>query len=303
MQGIIAVLVVAAVGFKAYLFFANQKPRTSSANISITASFYPLAFFTSQIVGDTADVYTITPAGAEPHAYEPTTRDVARIEDSALLILNGGNFEPWGDDETSALAGTDTTVIAVGEQFATNTMEEDGETTRDPHVWLDPVLAKKIVATILAGVVEVDPTNAVTYRANAATFESALDALHQEYVAGLANCQKKEMITSHAAFSYLAARYGLTQVAISGISPDAEPSARTLAEVADFAQKNDVQYIFFESLVSPKFAETIAEEVGAQTLVLNPLEGLSDDEIAAGETYITVMQENLNNLRTALQCQ
>lgn len=302
-QTLIVVLIVIAVAFKAYLFFGNQKQGTTSDKISITTSFYPLYFFTSQIAGDKADVYNITPAGAEPHGYEPTTRDVARIEDSSLLVLNGGNLEPWGNNETLALNDTHTAVISVGELFATNTMQEDGDMVRDPHVWLDPVLAKKMAASILAGVIKVDPANAVTYRANAATLETALDALNQEYVTGLAHCQKKDIITSHAAFSYLAARYGFTQVSISGISPDAEPSAHTLAEVADFAQKNNVQYIFFESLVSPKFAETIAQEVGAQTLVLNPLEGLSDDEIAAGGTYITAMQENLNNLRTALQCQ
>ncbi len=129
-----------------------------------------------------------------------------------------------------------------------------------------------------------------------------LDQLDKTYAEGLKTCKQKDIITSHAAFGYLATRYGLNQVAISGISPDEEPSSQQLAEVAKFAKENDVKYIFFESLVSPKLSETIAHEIGAKTLVLDPLEGISDDDIKQGKNYFTVMENNLKNLQKALQC-
>ncbi len=269
----------------------------------VTASFYPLYFFASQIAGDKADVYNITPAGAEPHDYEPSTQDLARMENSKLLILNGGKLEPWGDKIKDDLQRKNTLILAVGNDLANQQVQEEGVQIQDPHIWLDPPLAKREVQNIAQGFVQIDPINKDTYQNNAQNLEKKLDDLDAEYQQGLANCQSKDIITSHAAFGYLARDYNLNQVPISGLSPDAEPSAQKLAEVADFAKTNKVRYIFFESLVSPKLSQTIAQEIGAQTLVLNPIEGLSDAEIATGKNYFTEMNSNLINLRTALQCQ
>ncbi len=273
-----------------------EKPR-------VVTSFYPLYFFTSQIAGDKATVYNITPSGAEPHDYEPTPQDIAKIEDGQLLVLNGGKLEAWGDKIKDLLKDANTKVITVGNDIASQTVVEDGDTIRDMHVWLDPALAKKEVAAIAQGLSAVDPVNASYYQSNAQALQANLNKLDMEFRQGLNSCQKKDIITSHAAFGYLAREYGLNQVSISGLSPDAEPSPQQLAVVADFAEKNSVKYIFFESLVSPKLSETIAHEVGAQTLVLNPIEGLSDEEIASGKNYFTEMENNLTNLKIALQCQ
>ena len=147
-----------------------------------------------------------------------------------------------------------------------------------------------------------DPSHADIYQANAAVLTNSLDALDLEYRSSLATCAQKNIVTSHAAFGYLSKEYGLTQIAIAGLSPDAEPSAKDLAEVTQFVKKNTIGYIFFESLTSPKLSETIAREVGAKTLVLNPVEGLTQEEMTDGKTYFTVMQENLVNLKTALLC-
>lgn len=271
--------------------------------IQVSTSFYPLYFFTSQIAGDRATVYNITPAGAEPHDYEPTAQDIVRIVDGQLLVLNGGRLEAWGDKIQNVVKDRDTKIIAVGDEIANQTITEGGAKIRDPHVWLDPMLAKNEAMAIARGLVQVDPENALYYQNNAQALRAKLDNLDQEFRRGLSNCQKKDIITSHASFGYLANEYGLNQVSISGLSPDAEPSPQELAQISDFASKNNVKYIFFESLVSPKLSQTIAHEIGAETMVLNPIEGLSDDEIEAGKTYFTEMSKNLASLKIALQCQ
>ncbi len=295
MRRILIILIIVAVTVSALFIGRNFfVPKKSVSNrLQISTSFYPLYFFTKEIAGDKADVYNITPAGAEPHDYELTTQDLARIEDGSLLVLNGKRLESWGVKIKEVLSGTGTKVVTAG---------EIGQTADDPHVWLDPVLAKSEVEAIKNGLVLVDSANASYYESNAANLIARLENLDVEFRNGLLNCQKKDFITTHAAFGYLAGEYGLTQVAISGLSPDEEPSAEKLAGVADFARKNQVKYIFFENLLSPKLAETIALESGAQTLVLNPLEGLSDDEIKNGKNYFTEMKNNLANFKTALVC-
>ena len=159
-----------------------------------------------------------------------------------------------------------------------------------------------MVDRIASGYQQSDPNNKNYYQANADSLKAKLQQIDLAYRQGLSHCLTKNIITSHAAFGYLAKTYGLNQVAIAGFSPDAEPSPQQLAVIAKFAEQNQVKYIFFESLVSPKLAQTIASEIGAQTLVLNPLEGLSDQELAQGKNYLSVMQDNLSNLQTALQC-
>ncbi len=297
-------LVLVVCGSAAVLLWLNRiQPHDRAKQRQIVTSFYPLYFFTTSIVGGNMPVYNITPAGAEPHDYEPTTQDIARIEDSALLILSGNSLEAWGTKMKTILANTGTNVITVADTLATEHITKDGKESPDPHVWLDPVLAKKEVQAIAEAVQAIDPEHASIYADNARALMAKLDTLDTTFRTGLNNCQKKDIITSHAAFGYLANAYGLNQVAISGLSPDEEPSVQTLSSVADFARTNHIRYIFFESLVSPKLSDTIAREVGAQTLVLNPLEGLNDEEIQRGQTYFTVMEQNLDNLKIALACQ
>lgn len=302
--GAILAIIIVAIIFK--ILGSNKTPpqtgNIDNPKLQIVTSFYPLYFFTSEIVGDKAEVYNITPAGAEPHEYELTPQDMVQIENSQLLIMNGGQLEPWGDKVKSVLQKQSITIITTGENIVDQTMVEDGQTILDPHVWLSPVLAKKEVENILQGLISVDPANASYYKSNEKILLSKLDSLDQQYLAGLQTCQKKDIITSHAAFGYLAKTYNLNQVPILGLSPEEEPSPKKLAEIADFAKKNNVKYIFFETLVSPKLAETIAKTTGAQTLELNPIEGLSNAQIANGENYFTEMEQNLVNLKIALQC-
>jgi zinc transport system substrate-binding protein len=301
MRKVYLILVVVIV-LVLVIFFVNQsKIKTGSDKLQVTASFYPLYFFASQIGGDKVQVNNITPAGSEPHDYDPSTQDIARIENGNMLILNGG-VEAWGDKIKDNLKDKDVKIIVVGDGLLTKELREEGENMKDPHVWLNPQLARQEAAKITEGFIAIDPVNGDYYKGNEKKLDAKLNKLDSDYKAGLANCQSKDIITSHVAFAYLAEQYGLNQVAISGISPDEEPSAQQLAGVADFAKKNNVKYIFFESLVSPKLSETIADEVGAKSLVLDPIEGLSDDDIKQGKNYFTVMEANLKNLQTALSC-
>lgn len=299
---LITLIVVVGVFVWSNIPSNNVQPVVNKNKLQIVTSFYPMYFFTSQIAGNKADVYNITPASAEPHDYEPTTQDIARIENSNVLVLNGGNLEAWGSKVSDNVKGSSVRVVIAGEGLADQHIVENGQTIQDPHIWLDPVLAKKEAAKITEALVSIDPKDTAYFYTNEKALDDRLDALDQSFRQGLSTCQKKDIVTSHAAFGYLARQYNLNQVAISGISPDAEPSLQKFAQLTDFVKQNNIKFILFESLVSPKLAQAIADETGAKTLVLDPLEGIPDAQLQQGENYFTIMRQNLNNLKIALEC-
>lgn len=291
------------------IFKRSTTQESDKNNYQVAASFYPLYFFASEIGKDKAKVYNITPAGVEPHNYDPSPQDIAAIQNSKLLIVNGAGFEPWLDKIKSEFQNITVVNATEGIQLQESSEKnEEGkkklekESANDPHVWLSPILAKHQVDKILQGYIQVSPNNKAYYEANAKALKHRLDELDRKFEQGLTSCKKTNFITSHAAFGYLAKEYNLTQVSISGISPDEEPSPAELAEVTKFARKHKVKYIFFETLVSPKLSETIAREVGAETLVLDPIEGLSDKDVKQGKNYFTVMESNLSALQKSLEC-
>lgn len=301
-------MIFLAVTVAALSFWISKSARNNPVGaprgdkFRVAASFYPLYYFASQIGGEKADVISITPAAAEPHDYEPAPQDLVRIEDSNMLIVNGGNFEAWGDKIKKDLQGRGVMVVVAGDGLANIDITENGRRIMDPHIWLDPVLAKKEVERIENGFITIDPANSAYYGANALALSAKLDGLDREYASGLASCKLKEIVTSHASFGYLAARYHLNQVAISGVSPDAEPASQAMAEIVDLVRREGIKVVFFESLVSPKLSQTIANETGVRTMVLDPLEGITDANMRNGSDYMTVMRENLKNLKIALQC-
>jgi len=299
----IATILVAVSAYALRAFF-SRGATTGSGTLKpqVATSFYPLWFFAKEIAGEYADVVNLTPAGAEPHDYEPKTGDVVQLEKSKLIIVNGG-LEPWVDKLGDDFAAKHIPVIRVGqESISQDVVDGAGKRAKDPHVWLSPLLAEKIAARIADGLATMDPAHESNYRANANVVENELEKLDADFKKGLAQCKEKTFVTSHAAFGYLAAQYGLTQIGVAGLSPDAESSLQELANVTSFVREHHIKYIFFETLVSPKLSETIAREVGAATLVLNPLEGLTAEEITAGKSYFTEMESNLANLRIALEC-
>lgn len=262
----------------------------------------------------------MVPAGTEPHDWEPAATDVKNLEEADVFIYNGAGMEHWTEDVLGALDNKELKVVEAsrgltlleGKEEDEEETEDsssdsdasdestDSEITYDPHVWLNPLNAKAEMENIKNAFVEADPDNKDYYEQNYETYAEKFDQLDKEYKDGLADTKSKDLITSHEAFGYLCQAYGLNQVGIEGLSPDSEPDASRMNEIIKFAKENNVKTIFFEELVSPKVSETIADEIGAKTAVLNPLEGLTDDEISAGEDYFSVMESNLKTIEDAL---
>jgi zinc transport system substrate-binding protein len=272
-----------------------KQPKTSG-KINVVTSFYPLYEFSKRIGGEKADVSILVPAGAEPHDWEPGPQDIIKIESAQIFVYNGAGLEPYVDKIITKTESQK--LIVVDSSEGIDLIKEGG--TPDPHIWLDPVLAKHQVDAIEKAFIKADPKNSDYYMANSQALRQDLDALDANISNELAPARKKVFITAHAAFGYFAKRYGLMQIAIAGLSPDIEPSPAKIAEIIKLAQENKMKYIFFETLVSPKLSETIAKETGAQTLVLNPIEGLSEDQIKHGENYFTLMRDNAKNLKLEL---
>lgn len=252
----------------------------SGAGRSVVAAFYPLAYVAETIGGNAYQVENLTPAGAEPHDLELSPREVGAIESADVVLYLSHGFQPAVSKAAEQAHGKRVDALA-------------GLALRDsdPHVWLDPMLFERVALKI--GRALQRPAGPVVAK---------LKQLDREYRKGLRNCARREIVTSHAAFGYLAARYGLRQVAITGTAPESEPSPRQLAHVIEVVRRTHATTVFFEPLVSPRLAETVAREVGARTARLDPIEALTADEEKRGDDYVTLMQRNLTALRKALGC-
>jgi zinc transport system substrate-binding protein len=294
----------AALGALLVLAACNQSSPSPATPLIVT-TIYPLRELARQVAGPSAQVVSLVPTGAEPHDWEPSPQDLARIREAGVFIYHGAGLDPWVSRLLADQASSKALIVRAtdGIPLLSSTPFPDSRgPIPDPHVWLDPVLAQSIVETIRGALAKADPDHAATYAENARRFRSELQALHERFAVGLAHCARREVVTAHAAFAYLAKRYALTLVPVMGLAPESEPSPAQLASIVRFARDKKVQYIFVETLVSPGLAETLAREIGAQTLVLNPIEGLTREEQAAGRGYVTLMEENLKNLRIALGC-
>jgi zinc transport system substrate-binding protein len=280
---------------------------TPSGKPLVVTSFYPLLDFTRRIAGSAARVVTLVPPGVEPHDWEPSPRDLTAFREARLFVYNGAGLEPWVpkllQEASTAAPGPIAVRATEGIQLRSASGSTGGrDAAADPHVWLDPVLARSMADVILAGLVKVDPAHSALFSDNARALEAQLTRLDEAFASGLRDCARREIITSHSAFGYLAARYRLDVVPVMSLAPEAEPTPAHLASVIQFAREHKVKYIFFETLVNTRLADTLAREVGVQTLVLNPIEGVTADEEAAGKDYFALMEQNLANLRRALDC-
>jgi zinc transport system substrate-binding protein len=259
---------------------------TARGRISVAAAFYPLAYAAEQIGGNQVKVRNLTPPGTEPHDVELSARDVERIRAADVVLYVGSGFQPSFE---RAVDGADGKTIDLLEGLHLLASEEGV----DPHVWLDPLRYAEQARRI---------GDALGRQKSAARFAGRLRKVDAAFKRGLARCARREIVTSHAAFHYLADRYELEQIGLTGVSPEAEPTARDLERIVREVDRSGATTIFFETLVSPRLAETVARETGAKTAVLNPLEGLSQEEVDQGEDYFSVMRENLVTLRKALGC-
>lgn len=274
-----------------------------SPRLPVFVTAYPLEYLAQRIGGERAAVTTVVPAGAEPHNWEPSARDVGAIQKARLFLYTGADFEPWAERVREGFPANGPMAVNTAGGLARLTKpEDDHEGELDPHVWLDPSLYARMAQSVATGLSRLDPDGGATYQANLKRLTGDLDTLDKQFAAGLASCARKQFVTSHAAYGYLAERYGLQQVAISGLSPESEPSPARLRELVAKIRLMGATHVFTETLLSHAVAETLAREVGATVLVLDPLEGLTPEGRAAGQDYLIVMQRNLANLRTGLGC-
>lgn len=284
--------------------------------LSVMATFYSMYDFASKIGGDKVTVTNMVPAGTEPHDWEPAASDITNLEKANVFVYSGAGMEHWVEDVRSTLENKNLVTVEASagislreghqeDEEASNQAgheeEEHEESGYDPHVWIAPLNAKIEMKNIKDALSKADPGNADYYAANYKTWSAACDKLDQTYKDALSGLSNKNIVVSHEAFGYLCDAYGLKQMGIEGLSPDSEPDPARMAEIQDFVKKNNVKVIFSEELVSPKVAQAIADATGAKVQMLNPLEGLSDEQLAAGDDYFSVMEKNLDALKAALQ--
>lgn len=312
--GSVAALAVLGVSLSACSSGEQSASAASSASTPTTATacnvvtaFYPIAYATEQVGGDAVAVTTLTQPGVEPHDLELTPSQVAAIQQADLVFYLPG-FQPAVDTAVAQQAGNRAVNISAGitplpaaghSEDDGHGHDEEGHSSNDPHIWLNPANMATIGNTIATALESCDPADATAIAARAQSFGTKMTTLAADFTAGLANCQIKDMVVSHEAFGYLAQVVGLNQMGISGLSPEAEPTPARLSEVTKVVRANGITTIYYETLVDPKVARTIANETGAQTAVLDPLEGLAPG--SSGD-YESIMRENLATLKTGQVC-
>jgi zinc transport system substrate-binding protein len=246
----------------------------------VVAAFYPIAYLVQRIAPELSTL-NLTPAGAEPHDIELSARDVEAVRNADLVLFLGGGFMPALEDAVG------------GSAKAVDLLQDADPLEGDPHAWLDPVRYGAMARATAAALDDPGAADALV---------AELETLDADLRAGLSSCERREIVTSHAAFGYLADAYGLEQVALTGISPEAEPSARAIERLVEDVRDTGATTVFTEPLLSPRLAETIAREANVRVAELDPLEGLTEEALAAGADYFSVMRDNLAQLRQALGC-
>ncbi|XRG78773.1 metal ABC transporter substrate-binding protein [Rossellomorea sp. GAMAL-10_SWC] len=288
---------------------SNKSKENESKKIKIVTTFYPVYEFTKNVAKENADIKLLIPSSIEPHEWEPTPKDVGAIQNADLFIYNSPYMETWVPNIEKSLSNKKSSFIEASSGISLIKGQENEEKQgnnnhseqMDPHVWLSPVLAQKEVQNIAKALINIDPEHKEEYKKNSDDYIKKLKDLDNQYRTTLTNMKNKEIITQHAAFGYLTKQYGLVQVPIAGLSPSNEPSPSRLAELKQFAKSHDINTIFFEEVASPIVANTLANEIGAKTAVLNTVEGLSEEEQKQGIDYISVMQKNLQILKKVLE--
>lgn len=294
--------------------------RDDNDKLKVYTTIYPIHDFTSKLVGDLVELEALIPSGQTPHDWEPSAGDVLKLEQADVLIYNGSGLEPWLESVVESLENKDLVLIEAtkgmelmeGSDHEHDHDEKDHDEedhdeedhdhpVLDPHVWTSPVLAKQQMEILLKGLQTVDPKNAEHYAENFTKYAALFDQLDESYRLELKDLSRRDLVVAHEAYGYMAKQYNLNQVGIEGINPDSEPDPARMAEIIDFVKEHDVKVIFFEEFVNPKVAESIAAQTGAQTMVLNPIEGLTQEQVDAEEDYFSIMKSNLDALKSALK--
>ncbi|HEL1566046.1 TPA: zinc ABC transporter substrate-binding protein AdcA [Streptococcus suis] len=280
---------------------------SEDGKLNIVTTFYPVYEFTKQVAGDEANVDLLVKAGTEVHGYEPSAKDIARIQEADAFVYENENMETWVHDvegsidteKVNIISATEGMLLLPGGEEEHEGHDHSGEGhshAYDPHVWLSPERAITLVENIRDSLVAKYPEKKDAFETNAAAYIEKLDALDAKYSETLSAAKQKYFVTQHTAFAYLALDYGLKQVSITGVAADEDPTPSRLAELTEYINKYGIKYIYFEENASKSVAETLAKETGVQLDVLNPLESLTDEDMKNGKDYISVMEDNLTAL-------
>ena len=290
----VSALIILSLFILVRMCFAGPK------SVSVVTSIFPLYEFSRATAGPSADVYLLVPPGAEPHLWEPKPSDIKRIREADLFVFMGHAMEPWVSDILRSLGGGGPMVLE-----ASRGIDSPAENSAmDPHLWLDFSMSARMVGRIESALVTLDPASGAVYRKNAAGYREELRKMDGLFRTGLSGCSKKTFVFGgHSAFGYLARRYGLKQIPVYGISPDAEPSPRHIVQIIKIVRKNHLKVMYFEDLVNPRLAQVIARETGARTMALYPAGNVTARQWKEGVTFLDLMKLNLANLKQGLECE
>lgn len=281
----------------ALLVACSATSASTASKLSVTAAFYPLQFLAERIGGNAVSVTNLTPPGAEPHDLELRPSDVVAIR-SARLVLYLGGLQPAVDDAIKTLPDRTRAFDAL----SLIPVRHLGDGSIDAHFWLDPTLFSKAAVAIEQRLEKVDPKDAGVFQHNLTQLDAQLAQLDRDFTSGLARCARHEFFTGHAAFGYMAARYGVRQIGITGLNPEAEPSPRQLTQIIELARRLHPTVIYAEKLVSSRSVDAVARAVGARVATLDPIEGLLPAQRSAGADYLSLMRQDLLIMQQGLSC-
>lgn len=288
----------------------SKTTKNKESKIQAIATFYPMYEFTKAVLGDEGEVELLIPAGTEAHDYEPSAMSVAKMSDADAIIYNSHAFETWMENILTNLDSRQTAIIEASRNIPLLSLEEEEtheeaghshEHSEDPHVWLDPVMAMKQVEQIRDDLSQKFPEKQTIFNENAQKYLVELSRLDQAYQKAFKDAKQRTFVTQHLAFSYLARQYDLTQESMAGLSSEEEPSPKRLAELKNFILENQIAYIYFEDNTAAKTATTLAKETGVSLAVLSTIESITNEQQAAGETYLSLMAKNLDALQLSIR--
>ncbi len=298
----------------------RREPSGRKARLVVVTTLFPLYDFARNVCGTKGDVDLLLPPGVEPHSFEPKPGDIVKINRADVFVYTGDFMEPWAaaiikgalrrdmvvvDSSRGAMLRQESGLHGSAGRGPDTAAGHDGSASGpvDPHIWLDFGNAQVMVDNILAGLIRKDPQNRSFYEKNAAAYKARLRGLDEKFGKGLASCETRLFVHGgHYAFDYLARRYNLSYVSAYGFSPDAEPSPRHLADIVQEIKRHNIKCVFYEELLQPRMAETIARETGARLLPLNGGHNVTAEDLRKGTTFIELLERDLNNLRKGLQC-
>ena len=301
----------------------NASKGKADGKLTIYTTIFPIQNFTEKIGGSHVNAQSVYPANADAHSFEPSSKTMVEMAEGDAFIYSGTGAEAFADKTASTLkdqavktvkAAEGIKLLSTQEEHAHEEGEDhdhdhEGEDhdhdehdhgDKDPHAWLDPVYAQQMAKNIKDTLVSLDPDHTDEYTKNYESLKKELQSLDQEFKTTLSKAKHKEILVSHAAYGYWEKRYGIEQISVLGLSASEEPSQKQLENIVQQAEKHHIKYVIFENNVSSKVSDTIRSEIGAKSLTLKNLESITEDDAKNGESYVSLMKQNLNTLKTAL---